>query len=166
MRIFIGFSRKKKFYLNPLGLLIMSFENIGFSHCYVRIDNSVFNMVYEATYPLTRFIKFDKWISRNEITKEFELDISKELQTKFIAAIYSQLGRRYSFWQLITIGLWIFTKKYIFMSKADNNERHNICTEFVANCLMTLGVQFERDADLLLLKDIYNKVAFLSKAGS
>ena len=146
----IGFSTPKKFRFGSWA--IRKYEKSNWSHvfmCYMPSPNSSlpFGKVFQASHGKVNAMHFDRFQEENRIFYMREIELSKDAFIDSATFSWEQLGKPYSFMQLIKIAFNKYNKS--------NGEDAYICTEFVARAL---GLKFHKAPDYIGLNDMYNMV--------
>jgi hypothetical protein len=134
--------------------LLMAWEGVEFSHCAVEIDG----LVYESVWPEARVVPKAEWLKKYHVTKQWEKEVSEEtadmMEVWFIEAV---VGKNYSLWHLVTIGLTIVSKRVssIMTHREFDGSRELICTEAVGLWMSKFfNKKWNELPDWLSLKDI------------
>jgi hypothetical protein len=136
--------------------ILMAWEGVQFSHCAIEIDG----LVYESVWPEARVIKKAEWLKKYRVAKQWEKHISEELademESWFVDAV---IGKTYSLWHLVTIGLTISSKKIqnLVSGREFDGSKALICTEAVGLWMTRFfNKKWNEFPDWLSLKDIEN----------
>lgn len=153
--IVIGFSTAN--FSNPLTWLIIKLDKVPFSHSYIRYKHQTNQeMVYESSHLNVRTQTYANFKSKSCVLREFEICLPDENADKILHICNRLLLRKYSYKGLIGILL-----KRIFKTKVNvlgDGDHGFICSEFVAYALKEIGIEFDKDYDLITPKDLYEKI--------
>lgn len=140
-KIYIGLSSPKK--ETCFSRMIKLVLGTPYSHTYVRWETSWgFDAVYEASGFSVKFVGGDIWHNRNEIYKEWELEIAPEkYHSKFLPYLMSLSGLQYDFYQILSILFYLIFRK----KTTDTDSKKMICSEVVYYILTEV---FEKDWDI------------------
>ncbi len=152
-RIYIGLSNPKKG--NLYSKCIRSILNTSYSHCYVRWETSWgFDAVYEASGFSIKFIGGDIWHARNEIYREWPIDISsRTYHSKFLPYLMSISGTVYGFMQIL--GILISITFGLSSNPFGDSSKKMICSELIYYILTEVfEKKWEKDPDIVTPKDL------------
>lgn len=102
--------------------LIKFYQGTTFSHVAIIKDN----MVYQASHGYVNCILLENFLLENKIINSYDI-LDSAVNMDFV---YKQLGKKYSIWQLIQIGI-----KYLTNIKITSKNDKFICSEFVGKAL-------------------------------
>jgi hypothetical protein len=129
-KIIIGFSKSK----SPLkfgSLVIQEVEKRHFSHVYVRYTDEMtgIEIVAQASQGFVHEVNYDIFKEHNTIAEEYQLYCNGVQYEKIIHFIKTNLGEKYSYFQLFMIGL----KKILHIEIPTRfTKKQYICSEFAA----------------------------------
>ena len=102
---------------------IKLYQGTEFSHILLIKDN----MVYQASHGYVNCILLSNFLKENKIINSYEVP-DESVDMNFVL---DQLGKKYSFWQLIRIAI-----KYLTNIKVTVKNNKFICSEFVGKALV------------------------------
>lgn len=148
-KIIIGFSAPIDWKIGAE--LIMIVENTRFSHMYIGMNPSPssklpFTKVFQASRGMVNALQYNRFVLDNKAIHEYELEVTDEEYFEIANWLWAQLGKDYSFWQLVGIALGIKIKA--------NNDSKYICSELAAKVLRILGHEINKDYDYIGLNDV------------
>lgn len=148
MRIWCGFSKNNS---SLFSWLISKSEAREYSHVYIRYDCPITNepMVFQASKGLVNCMHFDIFKQYNYVVKEYEIECNKEQFLNFYTFKAKNLGKKYSFKQII----WFSIKKLLQVKKwpdyvynyVKNGEAEYICSEVGAIVCSMVGVKIQQE---------------------
>jgi len=165
-KISIGFSKGKGF--APISWLIKWVEKTHFSHAYITWNADSLNrkMIYEARGAGVRFVGQAMFESHNEITDEFEFEISDEAKIKLVQWAVDNAGKGYGKWQFVGIGIVRFLKIFgiNIRNPFNNGDEQYVCTELSGVALVLLGLMHPIDQDMEGPRELYAHVKEISQS--
>lgn len=157
MKIWCGFSGSNGVFSKA----IQAGEARSYSHAYIRYECPISGvmMVFQASKGLVNCFNFDIFKQYNYIVKECEIECSLEQFKSFYKFKCENLGKKYSYKQI----LWFALKKLLKVSswpksmynviKNGNNEF--ICSEIAAIVCSIVGIQLnEQQLDQISPSDL------------
>src|SRR5258708_2144045 len=102
----VGFSRPKAWFV-PFSWLIRLCLKTPYSHVYIKTHSDSLNrdIIYQASGLQVNFVGNILFESKENIVKEFSLDISDEIYTNMMQDSIDIAGGPYSMWQIFnTLG--------------------------------------------------------------
>jgi hypothetical protein len=150
MEIVIGFSKPKSPF-SFFGHLIRLYSGEDYSHCYIKFRAS--KLISQASKGMVNFTHESVFLEHNTIVKEFSVPVTVE-QFKQIAD-YSILtaGRPYSILQVI--GILVADILNLNRNPLDMDKSTFICSEYLGQILIILGLRITKHLSLLTPEDIY-----------
>lgn len=140
-KIIIGFSRAK----SPWKIgskVIQEVEKRNFGHAYIRYKCPItdIEIVSQASHGYVNDMNYDVFKDQNIIVKEYEILCSSGDFINTIKFIKSNLGKDYSQFQILIIGL----KKVLGIKVESNNrDKYFICSEFGARVCQIVNLPLE-----------------------
>lgn len=127
-RIYIGLSSPKK--SNLFSSMIKLVLGTDYSHTYIRWETSWgFDAVYEASGASVKFVGGDIWHAKNNIHREWFLDLSvEEYHGKLLPYMMSKSGLSYAFLQVVIMGWRLLTGARFRVPKSQDKM---VCSEIV-----------------------------------
>lgn len=157
-KLIIGFSRsKKKFAI--FSWLIRLVDGTKYSHVYIKWYSNKLQreIIYQASGTMVNFVGTSVFLEKNEIIKEYELEISDETSLKVKQFAMDKAGIKYGLKQVLGIGyvklMYIFGKNV--RNPFDDGSHTYVCSELVGEILKE-KLNFGMDIDLQTItpKDI------------
>lgn len=152
-KIIIGFSKSR----NPLKIgsqIIRSVEKRDFSHAYVKFTEPITSkvLIAQASHGYVNMTAPDIFEEHNIIVEEYEVSLSDEQFIEILKFVYENLGKDYSVFQLVLIGI----KKilHIELTEYENRDEAYICSEFAARLLQLAGKEMPKDLDFVTPSDL------------
>lgn len=147
MKIIVGFSRAKSCF--ALGSKVIQLvEKRPYSHVFVRYIHPITNiaLVTQASHGMVNMMNFDLFQEHNVVVKDYHFDVPPEKYKKFLEFLHKNIGKPYSKWQLVLIGI-----KKIFGVELHmyNKDKEFICSEWGARILEVLDIVNTCDEDYL-----------------
>ncbi len=152
-QIYIGLSSPKKD--NIYSKAIRKVLGTKYSHCYVRWPTSWgFDAIYEASGFSVKFVGGDIWHSRNDILREWSIDIStKTYHSKFLPYLMGLSGLKYGLRQ--AFGIWLSTIFNLKTNPFGDKEKRMICSEIIFYILTEVfEKKWEISPDIVTPKDL------------
>lgn len=133
-KIIVGFSTPKCW--NPLSWMIRKAEGTEFSHCYIKFYSATYDMwlVYHASHTMIHFLGEEKFLEKNKIIEEYELDLSVAIKVSLIRNAIHRCGIPYGFLQMIGmmfsrfIYLWFH---YKIKNPFADGEKTEVCSDLL-----------------------------------
>lgn len=145
INIWCGFSRNKG-NLALFSKLISSVEARQYSHAYIRyvcpISGEV--MIFQASKGIVNCMNYEIFLEHNEVVKEYKIQCEYLQFQKFYKFKCQNLGKKYSFTQILWFGL-----KKLFQIKLwpksiynliKNGDSEYICSEIAAVVCILTGI--------------------------
>ena len=166
--IYIGFSRPKNVTLPVFSWAIRAVYRTPYSHSYLRFTSQSLNrcLIYEAVGKGLRFIGLNLWNTHAECLKEFKLEVTDDQYTALLQYCVDNAGLEYGMVQSFGIFIGELARSVgidVRKNLLDESANHKICSEVVAEVLISLGVNFSKDLNLITPKDIYCKLLELQE---
>lgn len=123
-----GFSRSIG--CKPFSKAIQLIENRPYSHVYIKYIDELTGdaMVFQASHGDVNVVPESRFLEKNIIVEEYEMEVSEEVYLRIRKKMNSLLGLQYSFIQILNI-----TVQKIFKSKdiklVVNGDKQFICSE-------------------------------------
>lgn len=150
-KIYIGLSAPKK--ETCFSSLIKLVLGTKYSHAYVRWSTSWgFDAVYEASGFSVKFVGGDIWHQKNEIFKEWTLELSPgQYHSKFLPYLMSHSGLSYDFFQILEVLWYLITGR----KSGKKDPKKMICSKVVFYILTeVMDFQWDVSPDIVTPKDI------------
>jgi hypothetical protein len=167
MKVTVLFARHRKWWAIFDDLLCLA-EGVPFSHVAILLQDDFSQFVYESQAPRGRRVPLTEWLEKYKITEEFLIDENFIRHSHEYYYLYRMTQLKYSPLQILAIGLGLLNKALLERNKwlEINGHKAAICTELVGNFLrVAYGVEIEKSADLLGLKDVKMLVQRMKKLG-
>lgn len=158
MKIFVGFSKPKKF--KPGAAAIAWWTEKPYSHVYFRFSYSDSkDAVFHAAHGLVHFLSADNFRRDNKVCKEYMIEVSDHEQDLWFDECMKYAGEKYGTIELVKIFIsdlaWMAFKKEVSWK----NGGGYICSELLGNlCVTRLGLTFDKPLFLLKPSDIDAKL--------
>lgn len=147
--------------------LIMTLDKFPASHVSVVFG---YDLVLESVFPKSRAVSREKWSEHYEPVKIITLRLPRTYSnSEVIEIVKDYTNRPYSIWQLVEIGLGLFSRRLdrLIYKKTNDDSRTLICTELVMivlNRVYKIGDVMKFDS--YSLREVYREALKLSKGGS
>ena len=156
MKLKILFSNPKQFKLH--NVLIRWFDRADYGHVAIEIVDTRTrqDMVYEISYGEGHWIDRAHWDERNNLVKEYTLDIG-EFEYKEIVKLCN-LSTQKGYGYLGVLGIAI---RYVFGINRNifaDDDKTLICSEFVAIILWSIGILYCDNFELMTPRYIDEKL--------
>lgn len=143
MRLIIGLSNPKKSTL--ISQAIKLHQNTEYAHAYIRFYDEVLNewMVFEASHGQARYMSFSRWLSKNQIHKEYSFNIGYSTYIQILKFCAKKAGTVYGF--LTIAGIFISKIPLLrlivpYKKLKEDGNKSFICSELIVYCLNMLGI--------------------------
>lgn len=148
----IGFSKPKNRIFPIFSYFIKWFLKTEYSHVFVQFDSESLgtSLIYESVGEGVRFISFDLWKEKAEITDIFEIEVDTDIYKEIMRFCINNSGKEYGFSQNIGVFLAYLTK----LSHNPFNKNQN-CSETTAKIINIIKKIFNSDINLVTPRDIY-----------
>lgn len=158
-KIIIGFSKSKKKF-PVFSWAIKAILGTHFSHVYVKFYSNHHKrwLIYQASGTQVNFMAEEHFNNLNEMTDEFELEITPQSKFDMMCFCIDNAGAPYSIKDVIAIFLNEVCPNFCgFVKKLLNDGKHGyVCSELVGYILQDYAnISIDKDYDLLTPKDIY-----------
>lgn len=151
--VVVGFSySKKRFAL--FSQLIRWWDRTNYSHVYFQFESPKYNvqLIYQASSVMLNYMAKPVFQEKNEIIKEFEIEITDDQYFSLMKSCMLSSGRDYSTLQIIGIVISDILK---LKNNPFPSKNEFVCSEWVAMQLVALGYEFEKSLDLVKPSDVY-----------
>lgn len=155
MTLIIGFSKPKGKFLPIFSWLIRKFENLEFSHVYLKITTSYGDLVYQASGNKVNFTNYKIFCENNTIVDSFEFAITEQQRRDLLKFCIDNVGVNYSTSQIMIIALNHFLKKLGYRIKYKNDVKGMICSEVAARILNLMSESKFENLDTIGVADVY-----------
>ncbi|RLG45232.1 MAG: hypothetical protein DRN81_02310 [Thermoproteota archaeon] len=158
-KLYVGFSKPKTMKFPLVSWIIMWIEKTDYSHTYFRwidTDNNV-DLILEAYGTSVHIVTYENFLKKANIVKEFEIKTNTNNWQLAVNFAINLTGYSYGWGQLFGLA-WVKLAKLFdrtIKNPLGDGVTEQICTETVGMVMATLGYTFEKDFDVLGLKDIY-----------
>lgn len=158
-KIIIGFSKSKK-KLPVFSWLIRAVLGTHFSHVYIKFFSNHHKrwLIYQASGTQVNFMAEEHFNNLNEVTDEFELEITPESKFDMMCFCIDNAGAPYGLKEIFGIFLnQVCEKAYQYLKCIfKDGQQSYVCSELVSYILRDYAnVSIEKDYDLVTPKDVY-----------
>lgn len=152
-KIVIGFSRSR----SPWKIgskVIQEVEKRDFSHAYVKFIEPITNieLIAQASNGFVNMMAPEFFELHNVVVEEYEVELSDSQFLDIIKFIYSNLGKNYSYLQLVLIGIKKLFR--IELNQLENKDMSYICSEFAARLLQIANKDMPEHLDFVTPSDL------------
>lgn len=153
-KLVIGFSKPANQFMPIFSWLIRLVMRTPYSHVYIKFYEANYDrmIIFQASGTKVNFIRFESFLEKEEVVREFYLDISDESFKKLVQDAIDTLGKPYSMLQILNSLIYVVCRKNPF----DNHIIGFDCSKLVQIFLKKeLGFEMLKDEDVVTPKDIY-----------